>query len=268
MPAKNRTTLKHYFQKGRLPSEDEFADLIDSMLNMRDEGFEKDEQQGFMVGQYPEGRSITFFEGIPIESPVWSLKIDLKSGDRKLSFLNEKDEAILTLIPGTQDQNFLDGKVGIRKNQPDFDLDVAGTIASQGRIGGKGSKTVHANGYWQSITDTLEGCHAFEIMAGVGKPKSGKYALLHAFALKAFDAKGMIAYHQAHFGSRCNRIKLRWKKEPDQKYTLQLKTSRRYAKGAKTKKGEDKAQQDVGVYVKYYITQLWFDELMEECLNP
>ena len=258
MPAKNRTTLKNYFKSGSLPSEDQFEDLIDSMLNMRDEGFDKTAEQGFKVAQLPEGRLISFFEDISIKSPIWSVKIDLKSGDRKFSFLNKNDEEILTL---TQD-----GKVGIKQNKPDFELDVAGTIASHGRIGEKGARTIHANGYWQNITDTLEGCHAFEIMAGVGKPKSGRYALMHAFALKTFDARGKIVYHQAHYGSRCNRLKLRWKKQPDKKYTLQLKTPCSYGTGdrrSKSQRKADKTGKDVGVYIRYYITKLWFDKFMQ-----
>ena len=262
MPPKNRTTLKDYFRSGSLPSEDKFEDLIDSMLNMRDEGFEKTAQEGFKVAQVPEGRLISFFENISVKDPVWSLKIDLKSGDRQLSFRNEKDEEILTLTP--------DGKMGVKQNKPNFELDVAGTIASQGRIGKKGAKTVHANGQWQDITDTLNGCHAFEIMAGVGKPNSGKYALLHAYALKTFDARGKIVYHQAHYGSRCNRLKLRWKKGPDKTYTLQIRTKCAYANGGKpdpSEKGNDKTKQDVGVYVKYFITKLWFDNQMQDCLE-
>ncbi len=263
MTAKSRTTLRNYFKSGSLPSEDQFKDLIDSMLNMRDEGFEKTAKEGFKVAQLPEGKLISFFRDISIKSPIWSVKIDLKSKRRKLFFLNENDEEILTLTP--------DGRVGIKQNKPDFELDVAGTIASRGRIGEKGAQTAHANGYWQDITDTLEGCHAFEIMAGVGKPKSGKYALLHAFALKAFNKRGKIVYHQAHYGSRCNRLKLRWKKGPGKTYALQLKTRCTYGTGGKqerSKNGDDKARQDVGVYVRYYITRLWFDNLMEDCLNP
>ena len=212
---------------------------------------------------------ITFFEGIPIESPIWSVKLDLEGDDRKgddrnLYFLNVKDDEILTLTPK--------GKVGINQKKPAFELDVAGTIASRGRIGEKGTKTIHANGYWQDIiTKPLEGCNAFEIMAGVGKPKSGKYALLHAFALKTFNARGKIVYHQAHYGSRCNRLKLRWKKRPDKQYTLQIKTACSYGSGGKRSKSQkkgDKAGKDVGVYIKYYTTKLWFDEMMDDCLKP
>jgi len=263
MPSKNRTTLKNYFKSGSLPSEDQFEDLIDSMLNMRDEGFEKTAHEGFRVAQLPEGKLISFFEDITVRSPIWSLKVDLKSESRNLFFLNEKDEEILTLTP--------DGNVGIKQNQPEFELDVAGVIASRGRIGNKGAKTVHANGFWQDISDPLTGCHAFEIMAGVGKPKSGKYALLHAFALKTFNARAKIFYHQAHYGSRCNRLKLRWRKISDNKYTLQLKTGCSYGTEKKPSGGKGaavKAKRDVGVYVRYYITDLWFDEFMQNCDKP
>lgn len=262
MPSKNRTTLKNYFKSGSLPSEDQFEDLIDSMLNMRDEGFEKSAREGFKVAQLPEGKLISFFEDITVRNPIWSFKIDLKSESRKLCLLNEDEKEILTLTP--------DGNVGIKQNQPAFELEIAGTMASRGRIGEKGARKVHANGYWQNITETLEGCHAFEIMAGVGKPKSGKYALMHAFALKTFNKKGKIVYHQAHYGSRCNRLKLRWRKEPDQKYRLQLKTRSRYGEVCKSNRSKingDKSKQDVGVYVKYYITRLWFDQFMQNCLE-
>ena len=258
MTAKNRTTLKNYFKSGSLPSEDQFANLIDSMLNMRDEGFEKSPEQGFKVAQRPEGRLLSFFENIPIVSPIWSVKIDQISENHKLTFLNKYDEAVLTLTP--------DGMIGIKQNNPRFDLDVAGTIASRGRLGEKGAKTVHANGYWQDMTDVLAGCSAFEIMAGVGKQKSGKYALLHAIALKTFDARGKIVYHQAQYGSRCNRLKLRWKKRSNKQYTLQIKTACSYGKGEKSDKSQKKvakAQRCVGVYVNYYITNLWFDKEMQ-----
>lgn len=250
MPARCRKTLKAYFENGSLPSADQFADLIDSMLSMRDEGFEKTPKEGFKIAQLPEGRLISFFEDITIDRPLWSVKIDLKSSQKKLTFLNAEDEEIFTLTPK--------GKVGVKQNHPDFDLTVGGTIASRGRIGANDAPKypVYADGQWHAITPTLEGCNAFEIMAGVGKPKSGKYALMHALALKTFDARGKIVYHQAHYGSRCNRLKLGWKKEKDKRYRLQLKTKSCYGTCGSPPKP---------IEVKYYITQLWFDNLMRDC---
>jgi hypothetical protein len=262
MPAKNRKTLKNYFQSGSLPEAGQFEDLIDSMLNMLDEGFEKTAREGFKVAQLPEGKLISFFEDIAIRSPIWSLQLDLKNETNNLSILNENEEEILTLT-----QN---GHVGIQTNRPKFELDIAGTIASRGRIGQAGDNTVHANGHWQDITATLEGCHAYEIIAGVGRPKSGKYALMHALALKTFGARGKITYHQTHFGSRCNRLQLRWRKCSAKRYALQLKTASCYGEKGRNyqaKKGEDKSKTDVGIYVKYYLTELWFDPLMKDGLG-
>ena len=45
MGTADRSTLKKFFESGRMPSERQFADLIDSMLNMVDEGFDKTEQR-------------------------------------------------------------------------------------------------------------------------------------------------------------------------------------------------------------------------------
>ena len=138
----------------------------------------------------------------------------------------------------------------------------AGTVAASGRIGRRGTKTAHANGEWQDLTETLQGCHAFEIVAGVGQTGTGKYALLHAFALKTFDAEGEIETHQAHYGSRCHRLRLRWQAVGDQQYKLQIKTGNCYANGGR--KGRMTADQDVGIYIRYYLTSLWFDEMMTD----
>lgn len=246
MAKETRDTLKHYFKGGSLPSADQFSDLIDSMLNMRDEGFYKTADSGFKVAQLSEGKLISFFRNTVMESPLWSLKMDLKNGSQKLFFLNKMNESVMTLDP--------DGKVGIKEKAPNFELDVKGAIASNGRIGRQVGvdNRIRADGEWHPITDDLMGCRAYEIMAGVGKQGSGKYALLHAFALKTFGSKGRITYHQTHYGSRCNRLKLRWKRSSDRsdRYQLQIRTNCCY--------GEK-------IYINCFITELWFDHLMQDC---
>ena len=243
-----------------MPNENNFEDLIDSMLNMLDERFDHSDEDGFKVAQVPAGKLISFFENITVRSPIWSCEIDLEGESRKLSLLNNEGNKILTLT-----QN---GYLGIKQENPAYMLDVEGTIASRGRIGKKGTETIHANGHWQDITEELSGCNAFEIMAGVGKSSSGKYALMHAFALKTFNARGRIVYHQAHYGSRCNRLKLRWEDISEDKYVLQLKTGCPYDKPKKQNGdgvSKKKTKTDVGVYVQYYKTVLWFDESMQYC---
>jgi hypothetical protein len=88
-------------------------------------------------------------------------------------------------------------------------------------------------------------------MAGVGKPHSGRYALMHAFALNTFNSKkGSITYHQARFLSRCDQIDLRWVGATHD-YSLEMRTRCSYEEGAQEK-----------VFVRYYVTQLWFDPFM------
>ena len=58
MAVKNRATLKTYFEDGDIPSADNFADLIDSCVNVADDNTEADKRQLFndtwdvLVGTY------------------------------------------------------------------------------------------------------------------------------------------------------------------------------------------------------------------------
>lgn len=244
MAQKDRETLKTYFSKGRRPSQEEFADLIDSTLNIIDHGFDKTPHDGFRIAQLGSSSSLqSFYQDITIKSPLWRLRLDPVTSSLIYEGVKEGDgenEIVLTLNPT--------GKVGIRNKYPNHELDVIGTIATNGRIGQEGVKQVAANGIWQDITEDLDGCRAYEIIAGVGGAKgSGKYALMHAFALSTYNGKNKITYHQAHYGSRCNRLKLQWVGNTH-KYKLQLKTACDY-------------KEDLNV--KYYITELWFDPFME-----
>ena len=151
-----------------------------------------------------------------------------------------------------------DGKVGLSKSNPAHTLDVNGVVASHGRLGAYPTerKTIIADGSWHNITGPLHGCHAFEVMAGVGREGTGKYALMNAIAVNAFNPKGRffnflnlkksIKYNQSYYLARGNRIKLRWLGDGD-KYFLQMKTHCDYGGG---------------VQIRYYLTRLWFDELM------
>lgn len=222
-----------------MPSEEHFGDLVDSMLNVIDEGFDKTATEGVKIAQLGDsGKLLSFFENIAVKSPLWSIRIDTSTGN--LSFDAEKKKSILTLSP--------EGKVGINKKNPEFELDIEGVLSSAGRIGNK-QGVIPADGKWHDITDKIDGCQSFEVMSGVGEKKAGKYALLHAFALNTFNSKGKVIRHQSHYGSRCNRLQLRWSGKMHA-YSLQLRTGYCYGEG---------------IVAKYYITKLWFDPFMNDC---
>ena len=139
--------------------------------------------------------------------------------------------------------------VGVRTNKPEYDLDVNGVVGMLGRIGTLHKGKVPADGKWHPIVKNLNGCHALEIAAGVGKQKTGKYALLHAFALSTYGkSRNKIRVQQAYYGSRYNKLELRWTGSTYD-YNLEMRTRRAYG-------GE--------FFISYFISELWFDQFMEE----
>ena len=152
MDKKNRETLKKYFKKGSLPSEQEFAYLIDSMLNTIDDEFEKTKEEGLKISSLGSSDTLAgFYRDIEKKSPIWS--IEFKDPGNRLVFKG-KQGTVLCLDPA--------GKVGINTESPEAHLDVEGTIASRGRIGKYQGKQrdgrVLADGKPHTIIEGLDGC--------------------------------------------------------------------------------------------------------------
>jgi hypothetical protein len=95
-------------------------------------------------------------------------------------------------------------------------------------------------------------------MAGVGGRKTnGRYALIHAVALNAYNPQGPIFNflnlkkhirpQHAYYRSRSDKLRLRWKSGEGHAYSLQIKSNSDYGEG---------------IQIRYYLTRLWFDEDM------
>jgi hypothetical protein len=243
MPLQNRNSLKNFFRKGQLPSETNFYDLIDSMINKVDDGMAKTMEDGLMLS--PIGGSqklLSFYRKIEEKSPAWSLQVNQINGH--LNFQNHVGDCILSLDNS--------GKVGINNDKPQTELDVNGSVAMHGRYGTAYHGKIPADGKWHPVISDLNGCHAFEVMAGVCKKKTGRYALVHATALSTFGkSKNKIDMRQAYYGVRSNRIEMRWT-GTTYSYNLEIRTRNSY---------------EGDFFIQLYITKLWFDQLMENCLN-
>jgi len=266
MTKRNRKTLIENFADGEMPTQEAFADLIDSSVNIVDDGFDKTATDGMKVAQLgSNGKLVSFYDEITVRQPLWSIAFSMAGyggGDatrKNLNFFHgDNRSAALTLscaAPfGAAGEGGEDGRIriGINRSAPDRELDVGGVIASEGRTGREGKNPVRADGQWHPIIQGLDGCQAFEIMAGVGKKNTGRYALLHAFALSVFKSpKGNITCHQARYSSKCDQIELRWAGETHS-YSLEMRTRCNFEQTA----GEE-------IYVRYHVTQLWFDPFME-----
>ena len=248
-----RDTLKGYFAAGARPTADNFAQLIDSCLNLADDGFARDPLYGVQI-KLAAGQSnlMSFYStGQFTDKPDWSVASDSAGTLSFLPYLEGGEPSgKLTLTK--------DGNIGIQQESPTFPLDVNGTVRMDGRTGASG--TVDADGELHPITPDLTGCHAFEVVAGVGLEgeKKGRYALLHAIALNTFNPSGLfrnflgrktrIKATHAWYLSRSDRLKLQWETIDDDKhlYRLSLKSMSSY--------GQD-------IPIKYSITKLWFDPM-------
>jgi len=253
----NRKTLKEYFRTGNLPTEENFADLIDSMVNIRNDGINRSYEHGLYITTTAEtDRLFSFFGVDNSQTPVWV--IDMNNNDNLLLVKNNQHKTgyghktHFVIAP--------DGKLGINTEQPVHELDVNGVVSCCGRIGnyncrnGEGLK-IPADGEWHELIGNLKGCNAFEIVAGVGKKKTGKYALMHVIAINIYGKRKKIRYTQSHYMSRNNRIRLKWVGN-QKEYKLMLRTMSDY--GLIDKKN---------ICVNCFITRLWFDERMDKCLT-
>lgn len=243
MAKKNRKSLKSAFREGAQPSEEAFGDLVDSVLNVVDDGFEKTDADGFKVTQLGgTGKLMSFFENVSVRDPAWSMQLGREN--RQLIVGDGNGKPVLTLAGGDAEAPEAT-RVGINQPKPAHELDVVGVVSAHGRIGATRG-LVKADGLWHDIAGPLDGCRAFEVMAGVGEKESGRYALLHAVAINAFNRNSRVNADQSYFGSRCDKIELRWVGETHA-FTLQARTRCAYGPN---------------ISIQYFLTELWFDPFM------
>lgn len=245
MALKDRDTLKKLFKKGNLPSENSFADVIDSTINKIDDGFSKSMKDGLMLS--PVGKSkkvLSIFNKVTDKEPQWSVETDDGNNElqneKQLHFkMGEEAADLLTL----NDQF----RVGVANGAPKHTLDVQGTLAATTRVGNRSeSDLAPADGNWHTIIGGLNYCNMFEVVARTGVVKTGKHAMLHAIALSSYgNSNARVKHTHVRFSWwRPLRIKLRWTGDT-YNYSLQIRTTKNLGKDAK---------------IKYFVTELWSDK--------
>lgn len=242
-----RQRLLAYFRNGKIPTEEHYSDLINSMVHKDDDGFSKDTENGLKI--YSDDSSnnlVSFYKDINSIDPFYVISKDKTDPDcLKLQAFDESAND----IENNSTAFFLhtNGKVGIGKTCADqYKTEIDGFVGMQGRIGTFKSGSVHADGTWQAIISNLKNGQAFEIVARAGKKGTGKFAIMHATALSVFGPKGgKIRRTNAHYGFYWNKLNLRWTGN-SKNYNLEIKSNSNYGEG-------------VDIY--YTITRLWNDQL-------
>lgn len=203
MAKTNRRTLKEYFGKGKKPDSGQFADLIDSMLNIVDDGFNKSAERGIMLSPLDdEGAVMEIRQNILDGNPAWIIALD-KGG--KLHIRRGTEEA--PLITLSQDEKIILG------DDKKISLEVNGAIRADTFEGRYLEGKVPANGQWHNIGDMEYGCVGYHIEAACGLKGQGRYALAYVTAMHCFGKHPCIRYARSWFGSRFNKIQFRWHSE-------------------------------------------------------
>lgn len=251
-----------------MPTAEQFEELIESGINIEDDGFRKSARWGLETTPLGGGTAmLSFFryEDFTREAPPqWTFRFGNRDGEHEndLHLLHRRPDEPLDEWPAALALTTR-GRVGIGTVAPGSALHVAGTLQAHGRVGAVG--TAPADGRWAPITGPLTGCRAFEVVAGVGdEPRSGRFALLHATALNAFhprwDLLGRrrsIRVQRAQFLWR-HRLQLRWYADPGQadprtrRYRLEIRTRCPFAEAAR---------------IRFSVTALWFDPLMDSAAD-
>lgn len=257
MAEQSRDTLYNLFAEGNLPGTGDFVDLIDSMLNMRDEGFRKTPEHGVEVAT-PVGYDslLSLYREQTRGAPLWTVA----HGARHEQLCFRHGAAGGPDAPGPL--LVLDGRarVGINTTDPQHDLHVAGVLASEARVGSwptQAEDPIVADGHWHPLTGPLRGCQAIEVLAGASRPGEGRHALLRAVAMNTHNPalgwwallsrKKHIRCQHAWYGRRCDRLELAWDGTHGRQaeYRLMIRSRCDYGEG---------------VPIRVQMTRLWADE--------
>lgn len=198
---KNRELLKSYFQKGNVPTEEQFAELIDSVHNVQEDGRVKTSDEGGMH-LFPSGTSGTvatvFAEepGKGAPTPLWRLTL---GKDGSLSILDDKGETAVTIG---------------RNRGKDVPSDTD-------------TLKVNADGYWHDLPMEAAcgrepaGCRVYRITACYLNRRSGKYSTCTALASHSGGKRHKIRSPRKHWWGWSGHIKVRWQRR-DGKLYLQM----------------------------------------------
>jgi hypothetical protein len=129
--ARSRTDLKSYFRKNSIPTESQFAELINGMLNQKEDGLVKllnDPLSLQAVGDNASDQPLLhFYRNFQDPSPAWKLTLNPRSDPNNA----ESARAGLNISDGDgQSRLFIDlrtGNVGIGTTNPEAKLDVYAT---------------------------------------------------------------------------------------------------------------------------------------------
>lgn len=216
MERRNRNTLKSYFRKGDVPTEEQFAELIDSVPNIVEDGQAVCTQEGWAFHPKAGGKMRVTLHEAEEKTAVWTLALTPGKG---LAINNEAGETLLEL---KQDRRIV-LKALIEKEE-----------------GGDGPerdpenyRTEEADKQWKDlieITDGKDTSHVYTVIAIYRDSNLGTCRLTRATAICLNPIEQWVESPRRHWWGWSGRIRLRWQTDGGRS-VLQIRSTRNSRSG-------------------------------------
>lgn len=227
---KNRNTLKGYFKKGDVPTEEQFAQLIDSTLNLvEDEPPTRTATGWSFFPKQGNSLDISLYTEKPAsetEPPVWSLSV---TPEKKLLIKNAQGE---TVVEASQDKSFiLHGNLTVENT---VTASVFKTKGGGGADPGEDYLTIPADKKWYDLpivySDEGFGSHVYEIYASSREQGTGLCQLTRVTAIWLNRMNQELESPQKHWWGWSGGVRFRWL-ERRGKPCLQMRSKKRLSSG-------------------------------------
>ena len=215
MDRKDRHTLKSYFQKGDVPTEEQFAELIDSVPNIVDDGEAVRTEDGWALYPRKGGKMGVSLHEAAGEPAAWKLTL---TSDKGLAIKNEAGEALLEL---KQDKNIvLHASVQQEGGGDEPEPDPQDYLV------------IEADKKWatlKEITDIKESSRVYTVMALYRDREFGRCKLTRAIAICLNNVEQWVESPRKHWWGWSGYIRLRWQADRDKTYLQIRSTSNSYS---------------------------------------
>nr|DAM97687.1 MAG TPA: hypothetical protein [Caudoviricetes sp.] len=215
MDRKDRHTLKSYFQKGDVPTEEQFAELIDSVPNIVDDGEAVRTEDGWALYPRKGGKMGVSLHEAAGDPAAWKLTL---TSDKGLAIKNEAGEALLEL---KQDKNIvLHASVQQEGGGDEPEPDPQDYLV------------IEADKKWatlKEITDIKESSRVYTVMALYRDREFGICKLTRAIAICLNNVEQWVESPRKHWWGWSGYIRLRWQADRDKTYLQIRSTSNSYS---------------------------------------
>ena len=215
MDRKDRHTQKSYFQKGDVPTEEQFAELIDSVPNIVDDGEAVRTEDGWALYPRKGGKMGVSLHEAAGEPAAWKLTL---TSDKGLAIKNEAGEALLEL---KQDKNIvLHASVQQEGGGDEPEPDPQDYLV------------IEADKKWatlKEITDIKESSRVYTVMALYRDREFGICKLTRAIAICLNNVEQWVESPRKHWWGWSGYIRLRWQADRDKTYLQIRSTSNSYS---------------------------------------